>query len=252
MAALIDFIAQVKEDGLARQNRFTVNISLPSGMPNLFNELNVVHLFCEQATLPGLSVATSPIRTFGETREMVSDRTFENITLVFLVDTKMLVKKLFDEWMNIIVDPTTRLTGYFDQYATKMNIIVQDTQNNNTYECELRDVYPKAVQAITLDNNSKDVMKLSVTFSYKNHFNRNWATSPSDSLIDKNLNKNAEGLTLQQYGQSAISMDSNTNELYYSNFQEYQQRLNDSAAISNSINKLERQGFETDLGGLFQ
>lgn len=251
MAVLRDFIAQVKNDGVARQNRFTVNISLPAGMPNLFNELNVVHLFCEQATLPGIAVATQPIRTFGETREVVYERNFENITLVFLVDTKMLVKKLFDEWMNIIVDPTTRLNGYYDQYATKMNIVIQDVENNNTYECELRDVFPKAVQAITLDNNSKDVMKLSVTFAYKNHFNRNWATTPSDALIDKNINITDDHLTLQQYGSTAISMDSNTNELYYSNFQEYQQRLNDSSAISKSISQLERQGIQTNLGGLF-
>jgi len=251
MAALRDFIAQVKNDGIARQNRFTVNISLPSGMPNLFNELNVVHLFCEQAALPGLAVATQPIRTFGETREVVYERNFENITLVFLVDSKMLVKKLFDEWMNVIVNPTTRLNGYYDQYATKMNIVIQDVENNNTYECEMYEVFPKAVQSITLDNNSKDVMRLGVTFAYKNHINKNWATVPSNALIDNNINVTGDQLTLQQYGATAISMDANTNELYYSNFQEYQQRINDSNAISRSISRLERQGIETSLGGLF-
>lgn len=245
---LSNFISQIKNGGLARQNRFTVNLSIPSGMPNMYKEFNIVHLFCEQATLPGVALVTQPIRTYGENREMVSDRTFENITLTFLVDSKMLVKKLFDEWMSIIIDPRTRLAGYYDQYATTMNIMIQDTESNNTYECELREAYPKIIQAVTLDNNSKDVMKLAVTFTYKNHFNRNWATS---DFNNENIEIRSELTTLQQYEQTAISMDSTTNEIYYSNFQEYQQRINDNSAYSNAIKKLERQGIETNLGGLY-
>ena len=249
--SLSSFISQIKKDGLARQNRFTVNLAIPKGMPNLYKEFNIVHLFCEQATLPGIAMVTQPIRTYGETREMVSDRTFENITLTFLVDTKMLVKKLFDEWTSIIINPATRLAGYYDQYATTMNIMIQDTENSNTYECELREVYPKSVQAISLDNNSKDVMKLAVTFAYKNHFNRNWATSSSDAFSNQNIEKSNDLTTLQEYAQTAISIDSTTNELYYSNFQEYQQRVNDNASYSNAIAQLERQGIQTNLGGLF-
>lgn len=247
MATLNKFIAQIKNDGLARQNRFTVDIARPTG---LYQELSIVRLFCEQAVLPGIALSTQPIRTFGENREVVYDRNFETITLTFLVDTKMLVKKLFDEWMNVIINPETRLAGYYSDYSTTINIIVQDVEDNNTYECELREAYPKSIQAITLDNNSKDVMKLSVVFAYKNHYNRNWATADNIAFTNQQPT-NINPVTLQQYGSTAISMDSNTNELYYSNFQEYQQRLNDSTAISNSISKLERTGFETSLGGLY-
>ena len=74
MAELLSkFISQIKEGGLARSNRFTVELTIPSGMPNLYKEFDIVHLFCEQATLPGIAVVTQPIRTYGEIREMVSD-----------------------------------------------------------------------------------------------------------------------------------------------------------------------------------
>ena len=243
MAELLSkFISQIKEGGLARSNRFTVELTIPSGMPNLYKEFDIVHLFCEQATLPGIAVVTQPIRTYGEIREMVSDRTFENITLTFLVDSKMLVKKVFDEWMSIVINPSTRLAGYYDQYATTMIISIQDTQNRTTYECELWEAYPKSVQAISLDNNSKDVMRLAVTFAYKNHYNNNRAINDTS-----NTELNNEP-TLQEYSKTAMSMDSTTNELYYSNNQEYQQRINDNIAYSNAIRQLERQGIETNRG----
>lgn len=243
MAELLSkFISQIKEGGLARSNRFTVELTIPSGMPNLYKEFDIVHLFCEQATLPGIAVVTQPIRTYGEIREMVSDRTFENITLTFLVDSKMLVKKVFDEWMSIVINPSTRLAGYYDQYATTMIISIQDTQNRTTYECALWEAYPKSVQAISLDNNSKDVMRLAVTFAYKNHYNNNRAINDTS---DTELNNEP---TLQEYSKTAMSMDSTTNELYYSNNQEYQQRINDNIAYSNAIRQLERQGIETNRG----
>lgn len=251
MTTLNSFISSVKNNGLARQNRFTVDIGKPAGMSDIYNQLNIVQLFCEQAVLPGIATATVPIRTFGETREMVYDKTFEAITLTFLVDTKMLVKKWFDEWMDVIINPTTKLIGYHDQYAVEMTIRIQDLENNNTYECKLFEAYPKSIQAITLDNNSKDVMKLSVTFVYKNHVNSSLATPQFNSLTDQNLNKINSGITLKQYGETAISMDSTTNQLYYSNFQEYQQKINDNASYSKAIAQLERQGTQVNLGGLF-
>lgn len=226
MTTLNNFIEQIKNDGLARQNRFTVDIAAISGLPTVFKQLDKINLLCEQAVLPGIAVSTVPIRTFGENREVVYDRNFENITLTFLVDSKMTVKKLFDEWMSIIINPDTRLIAYYDDYVTTMIVKIQDLENNNTYECRLNEVYPKSIQVITLDNNSKDVMKLSVTFAYKNHVNNS---------------SNAK----------LVSVNSIDTALYYNNFQEFQQRINDSEAYTRAIIALERQAIETDVGGVY-
>jgi hypothetical protein len=252
---LSQFISQIKEGGLARQNSFSINITPPQGMSSMYREIGIVHMFCEQAVLPGIAMSTQVVKTYGENREIVFDRTFENVTLTFLVDSKMLVKKFFDEWVDIIIDPITRLAGYYDQYATKINILTHNVADDITYECELREAYPKSIQVINLDSNSKDVIKLSVVFAYKNHYNRNWAISGGDQRFTQTFgntltNANDYGLSLQQYT-SAISMDSLTNELYYSNFEEYQRQLNDSLSISKSISRLERSGFDTSLGGMF-
>ena len=62
---------------------------------------------------------------------------------------------------------------------------------------------------------------------------------------------NSETMSLQQYSRNAMTIDSNTNELYYSNFTEYQQKLADATSLRSAVSKLERQGFETNLGGVF-
>lgn len=244
-ATLNQFISKMKTDGAARQNRFTVIISNPATTLNT----ELVQLYCEQASLPSISFASQPVRTYGEQREVVYDRTFEAITLTFIVDRQFKVKEFFDEWANMIVDPTTRLVGYYEKYAKNIKIITQDTKDNNTYETELFEAYPKTIGAITLDHNSKDIAKLQVTFSYKHHVN-NRLQSPDNDKQPKKL----FGLDLPDpyklsaqagaYLRDSISNAINIPDLYYDNFQQFQESVADKFAIS----RIERQGQETGSG----
>lgn len=170
-ASLSEFIGSVKSSGLARTNRFAVTIGTPEGMPTYDSDARMVRMYCEQCTLPGISYATSPVRTFGESKEFVYDRTFESIALTFYVDRAMRVKNYFDEWQNLIVNPYTRHVGFYKNYISDIAITVQDTLNANTYLCTLYEAYPKTVGAVQLDMNSKDIMRMTVTFAYKYHVN---------------------------------------------------------------------------------
>ena len=89
-----DFIAEIKTKGIARTNRFTVDLTPPQA---LAENVKRMLLFCEKATLPGINFTTTTNRSYGETREVVYDRTFEPVTLTFHVDRKMTVKNIFDD-----------------------------------------------------------------------------------------------------------------------------------------------------------
>lgn len=244
-ATLNQFISKMKTDGAARQNRFTVLISNPATSLNT----ELVQLYCEQASLPSVSFASQPVRTYGEQREVVYDRTFEAITLTFIVDRQFKVKEFFDDWSNLVIDPTTRLAGYYEDYAKDMKIIVQDTKDNNTYETELFEAYPKTISAITLDHNSKDIAKLQVTFSYKYHINKRLLSPDNDKspkklfgldLPDPYKLSAQAGAFLRDTVSNAISIP----DLYYDNFQQFQESVADRLAIS----RIERQGQETGSG----
>lgn len=169
MATLNDFISNTKE-GLAKPSHFSVMMSLPSSMAieNLFKaKLAKVMLFCDQAALPGIGYATNQVRSFGEFTEAPYEKLYEPISLNFYVDTKMIVKYMFDIWIDKIQDTQTRISGWPKKYKTRIDIFTYDLQNKQQYRVRLNEAYPKVVMPIQLDYANKDIMKMEVQFSYK-------------------------------------------------------------------------------------
>ena len=156
--------------------RSTVEVTPPSATPATTRR---ILLLCEQASLPGISYASAQNRSWGETREAVYDRLFEPVTLQFHVDRHFVVKQVFDDWMMMIQNPITRSFNYYNNYTTKMKINIQDLQDETMYEVELAEAFPKAIVPISLDAESKDTMRLQVTFQY-----RYWTAS----MIQQNAN----------------------------------------------------------------
>jgi hypothetical protein len=160
--ALSTFIDQVKNKGLARTNRYTVSIGYPG------DSMSIAGLLCDAVNLPGMNYATTPNRIFGEVREVPYERGFDPVTLTFYVDAEeMKVKKVFDDWMAAIMNPRTRVLGYYRDYVKDIAIAINTVDDQTPYVLTLYEAYPKTIAPIQLDYNSRDVMKLSVTFSYK-------------------------------------------------------------------------------------
>lgn len=170
------FVSQIS-NGLARSNRFLVSLTPPSkvisglegqGSANVDNNrLQNILLLCDSAQLPGVTLNTTPIRSFGEVREIPYELNFEPITLTFFVDAEMNVKKLFDLWLLSAQIGDTRKFNYYDSYTCPMKIYVQDMAEQNRYIVEMFEAYPKTVSAVQLDYANRDVMKLTVTMMYK-------------------------------------------------------------------------------------
>jgi hypothetical protein len=172
-AKISEFISEVKQNGLSRTNRFAVSFGMPQVLEGGVNPFQGVHqarlamLLCENIQIPGVNFNTIQNRTFGEFRETPYEKMYDPITATFYVDREMKVKKLFDKWQQGIQNPDTREFNFYKNYTTNMQIYVNDTLNQTYYGAVMYEVYPKSVSAITLDHNSKEIMKLSVTFQYK-------------------------------------------------------------------------------------
>lgn len=195
MAKSKDFIAAIKTQGLARTNRFSVDVAPPSSNSSGLNSR--ILLLCDSAALPGVSYATTQNRSYGEFREIPYDRLFENVTLTFYVDKDMVVKKIFDDWIMMIQNPVNRSFKYYDSYVRTMTIQVQDLNDKTKYEVKLHEAYPKTMASVALSSESKDVMKMSVSFQYKYFEISQIVQLPTDqqitaSMIDK-YNDNFSG-----------------------------------------------------------
>lgn len=186
MSTLNDFISQIKNTGLSRTSRYAVSMRVPSKLQTGTFDVNNILLFCDQVQLPAINLATSQNKTFGEIREVPYEKNYENINMSFYVDTGLEVKSLFDSWMDLIQNPTTRTFEYYKYYTTEIKVEVQDLEMNSRYWLSLYECYPKNISAVSLDYSSKDVMKLQVNMQYKY-----WKASNrgpiNESLVDMSI-----------------------------------------------------------------
>jgi len=184
MATLNQFISSIANEGLMKMSRFNVTFTPPNAIADgpYLRDLRKILLYCDTISLPGLSLATTEAKTFGEIREMPYQKLFETTNMTFYVDNAMIVKLLFDNWIGAVQDPVTRSFNYYDDYITDMSVEVFDVNENSRYTLNMYQCYPKAIGAIQMDYQSKDLMKVSVTMNYKY-----WTAVGSKSSINGDI-----------------------------------------------------------------
>jgi hypothetical protein len=151
-----------------------VNIRFPNSGTT---SSKLVSWFCEVTSLPGMNIATSPQRIFGEIRQMPYERMFDPVTMSFYVDGDMEVKAAFERWIHLIFNQTSRTINYYENYVRDISITVKDVEDNTPYILTLKEAYPKSIQSIQLSAESKDIMKLTVQIEYKY-----WTSSLSNTI----------------------------------------------------------------------
>ena len=163
---LSDFVSSIRNDSLARTNRFEV--ILPS-KPGSRAKPNFVSLMCEQAQLPALTVATRSQKIFGPTRTRPIASEYGGTALfVFHVDRDMKVKEYFDNWVHTVISPTNFTVNYQGDYASSIFVRQLDEEDNITYEIELIEAFPVAIGQMDLNHlSSNQTHRLPVNFSYR-------------------------------------------------------------------------------------
>lgn len=192
--ASIDDLKSVigKRKGLATPNRFIVHFSFPrvanfetdiigyaaSSLTGNFNKRKDqakfdgrdTSILCDSCTIPGKTIETLSHKLDGyrQSVQFASGYSNENITFSFYITNDYYIKKIFDKWLNSIVDPESYTTLYDADYKVDMIIQQLDQQNNVVYGVKLRNAFPVNVSSITLDTSAVDTpQKLTVTMTYE-------------------------------------------------------------------------------------
>jgi len=223
MTQLDKFIAQVKVGGIARTNRYSVILTPPASLPSVGGNdgTQYILLFCDQVQVPGLNISTVQNRTFGEFREVPYEKLYGDLNLSFYVDNGMTVKRLFDDWMNLIQNPNTRTFNYYKNYITDMTINIEDVEDRKRYEVKLYECYPKTISPIQMDYAAKDVMKLQVTMQYKY-----WRSSQVQ-VAQSNFTNEPQ----QVENPSVAGRDYTVPESYYNDFSNFQTQYNETGYV---------------------
>ena len=168
---LSQFIGAVREDSLARVNRFEVFINAPSSLTNKnIANSGAVSLYCEMASLPPVNISTKSFKIFGPTyqRPFSAEYGGEGISLTFHVDRDMQVKKFFDNWTAKVVDPDSGFVGFQEDYISTIRLRQLNEQDEVTYELELEEAFPRSVNLLELNNSAQNqTHRLNVLFAYR-------------------------------------------------------------------------------------
>lgn len=169
MATLNQFISQVKSSGLARDNKYVVSITPPQTLNTGGPQNELLRLYCQSVSMPGLNYVSNPVLTYGEQREVIYNRQYDPISLEFVLDGRMDIKRYFDSWQQLMIDPVSRMVNYYENYIGTIDISQLDGTDaeNEIYSVKLHECYPKIVSPIQYSAGAKDFTKLQVQIEYK-------------------------------------------------------------------------------------
>ena len=169
MFAYQNFLARVKETGLAVQNRFQVNFNTPTVMQETYPENDQISLMCKSFTVPGVGLATSPERITGEVREIINDRVFGAANFVFWNLSDFNTRDYFERWIDGIQDPHSRILAYYNDIKTDVEVTVLDKMDQPKYKIILYAAHPKSIGAMSIDNEQTGIMTFDVSMDYHHY-----------------------------------------------------------------------------------
>lgn len=175
---------------LAKPSRFDVKIALPDFL-NGITDSKTLSFRCENASLPGRSLATTDLKIYGPVEKFPYQTNYDDITLTFIVSDSMTEKLLFSSWLNHI-NPYSNWNFHFKkEYCVGIEVTQYDQADNEVMTVVLVDAFPIAVNQLDLDwSNDSSYHKLSVTFAYTYWYtaataNRNHAVGISKNEMQR-------------------------------------------------------------------
>lgn len=180
-----DFLGEFRNRSFSRTNLFEVTIRPPLIMTGDRID-QVIHLYADSVTIPGLNFATSETRRYGygPIEKKPYAPIFNDITISFLVDGTGNIYKYFYKWMNRIVASDQYINGnsasnnglgafeveYKDDYKSQIGISTFDEAGNGVLTSQLVDAIPITLSDTQLSWSENDqIMRLNMTFTYFQH-----------------------------------------------------------------------------------
>ena len=177
---IVKFISTFdKTKETSRSCNFESVVYIPASLQASYPDgVNSLRMRCEASELPSRNFSTVDQKTYGPVQTFPVQNFYDKINLVFICSGDMQEKQFFDRWMNYI-SVSTRTSSvnndrllfdfeYRNNYTTSIEILQYDLAGNLSYVVKLQEVYPIAVNAISLSWDATNrINKLPVTFSYR-------------------------------------------------------------------------------------
>ena len=207
MGAVDTLLANIsKHGGLAKPNRFLVQIALPPsrqfaeqfqrltsqedigppeqgfGTQTVFAiDQRTVSLFCDSVSMPGRTVNNEQVRHFQDPYKLPTSVTYGESAMTFLCDKDLKVRTFFEIWQDTIRDRETGMFNFYEEYVSDIAIFQLDDQDVAVYGCRLEDCYVGDLGAIEYSNASTGVVRQPITMQFRRWSNIALDSQPSTS-----------------------------------------------------------------------
>jgi hypothetical protein len=159
------FRSEVFSRGLARKNRFEVMLPVIAGWTET---AQLVSAFCHNANFAPVSINSRSMQIQGPRYIRGTNVNYgDSANFIFMVDTSMEVRRYFETWMNMIIEPATFNVGYFSDYARDIELFQLNEKEEVTYHMVLKDAYPSIVGLMDLNQSDNTFQTLNVSFVYR-------------------------------------------------------------------------------------
>lgn len=175
MPNINDFKSKLRGGG-ARANQFRVVMPFP-GFASLGGETENMSFLCSSSSLPGMTVAETPIPFRGRTLYVAGDRTFETWTNTILNDTDFKIRNAYERWMNGInnmsdneglVNPADyQVDAFIDQLDRNGNVLKSYT---------FRGMFPTSIDEIALSYDTNNAVESFTAVHRYQYFETNTTT----------------------------------------------------------------------------
>ena len=169
---LRDFVSHIKEVGIAKPNKFIVQLSLPQVALNKLGTDGVsaprtLSIMAQNISVSGTNVNTLDSILQTSTRKIAYDKTTGELDITFLCGGDMLEKRAFDAWIASIF-LSNHTVEYYDNYTQNFTITQVNDAGNVIYKADIIDAYPITITQIVLDQTqSNSTQSFQVSFAVR-------------------------------------------------------------------------------------
>ena len=153
--------------GGARSYLFYYIPNFPTGITGL-SEDEVTYLV-RTTTLPESTLEETIVNWQGFDFKFAAKHTFTDFTITFNVDRPAKVRKMYEDWIELIHNSETNVFASLDTYMTDQRIRLLDYDGTKVMDYILYNAWVKTVGPVTLDYAATDTAQFDVTFTYSHH-----------------------------------------------------------------------------------
>lgn len=159
----------------ARACRFIVAISPPSALKSRYP--SDLHYMCETAELPGRGFAVAEARYYGPSQMFPTNPQYQPMAITLLCRNDCRERRFFDDWLDFINPLSNFRFRYPEEYYCTIDVFQYPdygTGSNQrptpiaSYQWRLMKAWPTLVNAQPVNWAEQDILRLQVTFAYKN------------------------------------------------------------------------------------